>query len=541
MLEIGQAMSDINERDTTVNDQLNENESIEAQAQREVEDALDGASMEDLMSSVPDPAPADPSAGSKAQPATATEPTAKMEIRRGRITQVAGDDVFVELAGVDGKNQGVVPLTQFERAPRPGSIMDFVVNTFDKAEGLYILSREGVVGKTTWDHLYKGANVEARVTATNKGGLELELVGSIKAFMPASQIDLHHVDDLESLVGQKLKASVQEIDKKNHRVLLSRKQFLLNEREALAKKLWNELEENQDREATISRIVEYGAFADLGGVDGLIHISDLSYGHIAKVSDVLKEGEKVTVRVLKLDAESKKVRLGLKQVAPDPWEGIEGRIKHGDDVTARVLRLVDFGAFVEVESGVEALLPISELSWKRIHKPNEVLSDGQVLRVKVIQLEADKRKLAVSLKQAQGDPWVGAEHKWPAKSLVEATVTRTTEFGAFVEIETGVEGLCHISELSDRRVNVVTDVLKEGDRKTFRVLETDEEQRRIKLSIKAVAEKVEEPAPQREARPDHRKAPAPGRQHAARKRDANLKGGMGSSGALGMGLGDLKL
>ncbi len=511
--------------------------------QRELSEALNDESARQLLEqslSAPAPVAEESAPGAEAGSAEAQEEQSfELDVRRGRIVRIAGDDVFVELSGVSGKNQGLVPLPQFERPPRVGSIMDFVVERFDEAEGLYQLSREGAVGRTTWDHLYKGATVEARVVSTNKGGLELELVGSIRAFMPASQVDLHHTEDLTPFVGTKVHAQVIEIDRKGKRVLLSRRAQLVHEKQQASKKLWKELEIDQVRTGKVSRIVEYGAFIDLGGADGMVHISDMSYSHVKDVNEVLKVGQEVSVRILKLDAESGKIRLGLKQAAVDPWEGIEGRYAVGSTVPGCVLRLADFGAFVELEKGVEALLPVSELSWSRVHRPSEVLKEGDQIHLKVLSLDAQKRRMTLSLKQAAGDPWVGAEHKYAAQSVVEGKIVRTTEFGAFVELEAGVEGLVHISELAPRRVGSVEEVVKVGEVHKLRVLEVDEEQRRVKLSIKAVTA----PAPPPEVKQPIAVAPAkaPGKPAAKRQLRSDLKGGMGTSGALGMGLGDLRL
>ncbi len=502
---------------------------------RQVEEAMGHQTTEELMAQHTAPPPAE--ASDAAPTETTGEPTRiEHEIRRGRIASVRGDDVFVELPGGIGKNQGVVPLKQFERPPRIGSIMDFVVERVDEAQGLVHLSREGAVTTSTWAQLVKGAIVEARVVNTNKGGLELEMVGRIRAFMPASQIDLHHVGELEPFVGQKLHAKVAEIDRRAKKVLLSRRAFLEEERLRNREKLWKELAVDQIREGVVSSTTEYGAFVDLGGIDGLIHISDLSYTHVTKADKVVKPGDRVRVKVLKLDEEKHRISLGLKQVAPDPWEGIESRYAVGEQVSGRILRTATFGAFVQVEEGIEALLPISELSWKRVHKVEEVVNANDVVKLAVIALEPGKRRMTLSLKQAQGDPWAGAAGKYPRHTLVDVTVKSVTDFGAFVEIQgdAGIEGLIHISELSDKRVEKVEDVAPIGSAHQCRVLDIDESQRRVRLSIKAAkAPPPAEPAAEG-------KAAAPGKKPAHRPKPANLKGGM-EGAALGVGLGNLKL
>ncbi|MCE9589537.1 MAG: S1 RNA-binding domain-containing protein [Planctomycetes bacterium] len=528
----------MSQTDPNQNDAKATNPSQDEQLDREVADALEGKSVEELMNDAPaPPAAGDASAGDAESPAE--PPRIEMELKRGRITAIRDDDVFVDLTGIDAKHQGVVPLTQFERPPRLGSIMDFVVERIDEKEGVVHLSREGAVTRGTWDTLTRGAIIEARCTGTNKGGLELEMVGGIRAFMPASQADLHHIDNLETFVGQKLHAIVHEIDRKGRKVIISRRAFLEKDRAAKRIKLMAELEVGQTREGKVSSVVEYGCFVDLGGVDGLVHVSDLSYTHVNKPADVVKVGQDVTVKVLKIDKEKDRISLGLKQVAPDPWGGVGERLKPGSQVSGRVLRTADFGVFIEVEPGIEGLLPASEMSWKRHAKPSDLVKPDEVLRLAVLAVDPAKRRLTLSLKQSQGDPWVGASHTFARNTVVEATVLSTTEFGAFMELTPGVEGLVHISELADRRVNTVEDVVKPGEKHQVRVLEVDEDNRRIRLSIKAVKEPLPEAAPAAKASDDKKPAAAPAKAGKP-KANPNLKGGIAHA-SLGTGLGQLKL
>lgn len=503
--------------------------------EREIADALGGKSVEELM------AESEQAETAQSQAATPTDeaghPDLRHEVRRGRIAAIRGDDVFVELTGDTGKMQGVVPSTQFERAPRLGSIMDFVVDHIDEKQGLIFLSREGAINRSTWEQLQRDAVVEARVVAKNKGGLELEMPGGIAAFMPASQIDLHHVEDLDSFVGQKLEAIVQEIDRKSKKVVLSRRHLLVDRQAKNKEKLLGQLEVGQVREGKVSNIVDFGAFVDLGGIDGLVHVSDMSYSHVDKPKDVLKAGQAVTVKVLKIDLENQRISLGLKQVQPDPWENIGDKVKVGDQISARVVRNAAFGSFIEVEPGVEGLLPVSEISWKRIHKPDEVVRQGDVLKLAVIGVDLGKKRITLSLKQAQGDPWTGAEHKYAKESLVDGKVIGTTEFGAFIELETGVEGLVHISELADKHVAQVTDVLNVGDTRQFRVLDISEEDRKVRLSLKAVNKPAGASAHQQSDKQHHA---APQAKAAPRPPRKDLKGGMEAK-SLGMGLGSLRL
>ncbi len=507
-------------------------DALRAEVEAELDEALKDADIEQLMAAADQQRESE--AGQEQDAGKSGERQRfELDVRRGRISAITGEDVFVDVAGMEGKNQGVVPLSQFERPPRIGSIMDFVVDRVDESGGLLILSREGVVGRATWDSIHKGAVVEGRVTASNKGGLELELVGSIRAFMPASQVDIHRVDDLDQFVGQKLAGTVQEIDRKKKSVVISRRAYLQQERESLKQKVWEEIEVGQVREGVVARLLPYGAFVDIGGIDGMVHVSDMSYTHIDKPESVLSVGQKVQVKVLKVEREKDRISLGIKQVAPDPWEGIEGRITPGTELSGRVLRLADFGAFIEVEPGVEGLLPVSEISWGRVNKPSDQLKEGDVIRLKVLQVDPGKRRISLSLRQSQGDPWVGVQHKYPVGAEVQAKVISTVEFGAFAELEPGVEGMVHISELSDRRVGKVTDVVNVGDVKTMRVIQVDEDARRIKLSMKPA--QSAQPAPEQE----QQQAPRPTAKKPVPK--GNLKGGMDKHGGLGVGLKDLKL
>ena len=234
----------------------------------------------------------------------------------------------------------------------------------------------------------------------------------------------------------------------------------------------------------VSNVVDYGAFIDIGGVDGLCHVSDMSYQHVNKPGDVVKKGQDVQVKVLKIDKDKGRIALGIKQVQPDPWETQAGDIRVGEQVNGTVIRTANFGAFVSVADGVEALLPISEISWKRINRCEDVISVGQVLQLKVLTFDPKKRKMSLSLKQVAGDPWADAVAKYAEDSWVQGKVVSVQDFGAFVELEEGVEGLAHISELSEQRVKLVTDIINVGDEKNFRIKTIDTDKRKIALSLR---------------------------------------------------------
>ena len=301
----------------------------------------------------------------------------ELQLARGRIAEVRDPDVFVTLSGYAGKDQGVVPLAQFDRPPKVGAIMDFVVERRDEDRGLVYLSREGAIGRATWENLQRGAAVEARVVASNKGGLEMEMAGGIRAFMPAGQVDSHYIEDLSTFIGQKLTATVREIDYRSKKVVLSRRVYLEAQRRALREKIWEGLELEQIRTGKVTSVMDYGVFVDIGGLDGLVHVSDMSYQRVAKPADYVKIGQEVQVKVLKIDRENERVGLGMKQVTPDPWDTASGKWHAGDQVTATVVRMADFGAFVELEPGVEGLLPLGEVSWRRVRHVKDVVREGQ--------------------------------------------------------------------------------------------------------------------------------------------------------------------
>jgi small subunit ribosomal protein S1 len=302
--------------------------------------------------------------------------------------------------------------------------------------------------------------------------------------MPASHVDVVPMKDISTMLNTMTKCEVLEVDRRNKNVLLSRRKLQVKELKEKKAKLLEELKVGDVRRGVVGNIADFGAFVDLGGVDGLVHIRDLSWGTVEKVTDVLSPGQESDVQILKIDSKRERISLGFKQVKPDPWIGIEERCPVGTAVKARVIRLVDFGAFAEVEFGVEGLIPISEMAWSRINRPSEVMSVGDLVDAVVIRVEADRRRIALSVKQAQTDPWEGVLESFTEQSTAPGKVTRLTDFGAFVELAPGVEGLIHISELSDQRVRACSDVVQAGQEIEARILGIDKDNRRIALSLK---------------------------------------------------------
>lgn len=488
----------------STNDPLKETfrPNADAALDQQAEAALEGASLEHLYGF-----------DKPQEPAPEAAPADRPNERPGLITRVdvIRGEVFVHMGG---KDQGVVPLVQYETPPHVGAQEIFVVDRFDEHEQMYLLSRRGAVSAAAWDTIHVGQVVEGIVSGMNKGGLEMQL-GQLRGFMPAGQVDLVFHKDISIFLGQKMQVEVSQVDRKGKNIIVSRRRVLEREKDEARTKLLAELEVGQTRRGTIRSVMDYGAFVDLGGADGLLHVSEMSYRRNVKPSDLVKVGDIFDVQIIKYDKETQKLSLSLKAAMPDPWLSAETRYAVGTPVTGRVTRVESFGAFIEVEDGIEGLLPISEMSWQRIRNAREVAKEGNLLSLVVIALEPANRKITFSLKQAVADPWKEVPAKYPKGSVVEGTVLRTAEFGAFVELEKGVEGLVHISELADRRVNLVTDVVKPNDKVQVRVLEVDPENRRLSLSIKR---SKEAPAPEPVAA-----SPATA---AKKKRDRPLRGGL---------------
>lgn len=400
---------------------------------------------------------------------------------------VRGPDVFIH---VGGKSEGIVRLDEFpaDKPPKMGQVLELILHGADPESGLLRLSFG--VGRRPDDaeSLKVGDVVKARVTGTNIGGLELRVNG-VRAFMPMSQVDLHRLEDFHSFLNQWLECEVMEVNRRGKGLVLSRRRLLERSREADRERVMTEIEIGQTRMGTVRRLTDFGAFVDIGqGIEGLLHVSDMSYSRVEKPADVLKEGQQIEVKILKLDREKNRIGLGIKQLAADPWETIASRVHAGDTLTGTITKLMNFGAFVEVEPGVEGLLPVSELSWtQRVHHPKDVVKAGDAVRVSVLTVDPDKKKLSLSLKAMSADPWKTITDRYAPETKVSGAVTRVTDFGAFVQLEEGVEGLVHVSQLSDQRIRHPSDVVKPGQVVEARVLSIDAGQRRIGLSLKPAA------------------------------------------------------
>jgi small subunit ribosomal protein S1 len=444
--------------------------------EREVDQALGDLSLEDLYGfDKPQPA------GSEAGAAAGAGAGQQGGMRKGRVVSVSQEDVFVDFGG---KSQGIASLVQFEEIPSVGDEIEFHVERYDPREGLLILTRKGATAaNVSWENVQEGQVVEGTVTGSNKGGLELQ-VKNMRGFMPAGQIDLYHVPDLEQFTGQKMTAEVTQVDHERRNLVLSRRNILEREREQARQKLMEELEEGQIRRGTVRKVMDFGAFVDLGGVDGLLHVSEMALRRVRHPNEIVNEGDVVDVKVTRIDRETGKLSLSLKQTMADPWLDAETKYAPGTQVTGRVTRVESFGAFIEIEEGIEGLLPVSEMSWQRIRHPSDVVKEGDTIGLVVLSLDVAQKRLSFSLKQAGPDPWTRVNERFATDMVVSGRVTRIVDFGAFVELEPGLEGLVHISELSPQRVRSAADVVKVGQEVQVRILEIDQENRRMSLSLK---------------------------------------------------------
>lgn len=324
--------------------------------------------------------------------------------RKGRVVAWHGDDVFVD---VGGRSQGVLPRAHFPECPdgRPpiNTVVDVVILGYDRANGLLLCGRVGHAEQVDWSSVAVGKLVEARVTGVNKGGLEV-VVNGIRGFLPASQLDLHRVEDLQQFVNQRLNCIVTDANPAERNLVVSRRALLEKEREEAKERLWAELAEGQVRSGVVRSIREFGAFVDLGGVDGLIHVSDISWHRVDNPASVLQVGQTVQVKILKIDQQNRKISLGLKQLQEDPWHTLENRFPPGTLASGKITRLTDFGAFVEIEPGIEGLIHVSELAHQHVRRPSDVVRAGQEVQVRVLKVDPVHKRISLSLKAAVEPP-----------------------------------------------------------------------------------------------------------------------------------------
>jgi small subunit ribosomal protein S1 len=403
------------------------------------------------------------------------------------VVAISTDSVFLDIGY---KTEGVLPLAPFQNGNEAVKTGDkFLVAVKGRnPEGYYELSRFRVEQPRDWSALERAfadkAPISGTVTGLVKGGLTVDV--GVRAFMPASRSGAREAADMEKLVGQQIRCRIIKLDVGDEDVVVDRRVLAEEEERSTKERRYTEIKEGETVQGTVRSLTGYGAFVDIGGVDALLHIGDISWSRISKAEDVLSVGQQVEAKVLKIDSAKQRISVGMKQLLPHPWDGVAAKLKAGDRVQGVVTRVTDFGAFVEIEPGVEGLIHLSEMSWaKKVRKPSDVLKPGDTVEAVVLGVNMGERRLSLGLKQTLGDPWAEIEQKFPTGSAVEGPVTSFTKFGAFVQLADGVEGMIHVSEISaEKHIHHPQDVLKAGQVVKAQVLEVDKAKRQLRLSMK---------------------------------------------------------
>jgi len=412
------------------------------------------------------------------------------EVVRGYIVAIKDAEVLVD---VGYKSEGTIPLEEFQRSgivPVVGEEIEVYLEMKEDSEGLIVLSKEKADKIKVWDvitHAYeKGTPLEGKVVEVVKGGLAVDV--GVKAFLPGSQVDLRPVKNLASMMGQQIRSRVIKLNRRRGNVVLSRRVVLEEEREEKRKHTLSVLQEGMVLTGVVKNITEYGAFIDLGGVDGLLHITDMSWGRISHPSELLQVGDKIDVMVLHFDRETGRVSLGYKQKGPDPWETVEERFAPATRHRGKVVSLTNYGAFVELENGVEGLVHVSEMSWtRRVRHPSKLVNVGDEVDVLVLDVNKGQKRISLGMKQVEADPWDTIDERYRPGTRVQGRVRNLTDFGAFVELEPGIDGLLHISDMTwARNVAHPSELLKKSQPVETVILHVDKEAKRISLGLKQI-------------------------------------------------------
>jgi small subunit ribosomal protein S1 len=425
-----------------------------------------------------------------AETAAAQNLTAEEVVVTGTVVKLTDKHVVVDI-GL--KSEGLIPLEQvldLEGKPKfkAGDAIEVVVEQHQEADGTYLVSYEKALRHKVWDKLEKAANdktpVKGLVVSRVKGGLTVDI--GIKAFLPGSQIEVRPVRNLDGYIGTEIEVRVIKLNKKRGNVVISRKEILEEEQNAKKSVTLSTLEEGTVLTGTVKNLTDYGAFVDLGGLDGLLHITDMSWGRLTHPRDLVNVGDEIQVKVLKFDKDKQRVSLGFKQLTPDPWLDATERYPIGAQVRGRVLSVTDYGAFVELEQGIEGLVHVSEMTWsKRMKHPSKLVKPGDEVDTIILSVNPNDRRISLGMKQLQDNPWEQLEDKYPIGAIIEGRVRNLTDFGAFIEIEDGIDGLVHVSNLSwTKRIKHPSEVLKKGEKVRAIVLGVEPENRRLSLGVK---------------------------------------------------------
>jgi small subunit ribosomal protein S1 len=418
---------------------------------------------------------------------------AEGEVVKGTVLQVTESEVVVD---VGYKSEGIIPVDEFldetgQVTVQPGDVVDVLLERTEDRDGHIVLSREKAEKMKIWDEVERAFAekkvVIGRVIERIKGGLAVDI--GVRAFLPGSQIDVRPVRNLDALKGQELRMRVIKVNKKRGNIVLSRKVLLEEENAEKKKQTLETLAEGKVLRGVVKNITDYGAFIDLGGIDGLLHITDMSWGRVGHPSELFKVNDEIDVVVLKYDAGTERVSLGHKQLIADPWTTAMDRYPVGARVSGKAVSLTDYGAFVELEPGVEGLIHVSEMSWsKRVKHPSKILNVGDTVEAMVLGVDPSARRISLGLKQVESNPWSELAEKYPVGTRIKGKVRNLTEFGAFVEVEEDIDGLIHISDMSwSKRIKHPSEVLKKGDVVEAMVLSIDAENQRLSLGLKQLA------------------------------------------------------
>ncbi len=414
------------------------------------------------------------------------------QVVSGRILRINEKEVIVD---VNFKSEGIIPISEFKNVSEfnPGDEIDVFLEQVEDSEGQIILSKSRADFLRVWDRIYtafeNNETVEGRLLRRIKGGVVVDLFG-VDAFLPGSQIDLRQIPDMDAIIGQTFRFRVIKVNKARRNIVVSRRVILEEDRSAMREKILAELEKQQIREGTVKNITDFGAFIDLGGVDGLLHITDMSWGRVNHPSEIVAIGDKLKVKVLDFNENKERISLGLKQLSEHPWKGIEEKFPEGSRVRGKIVSITDYGAFMELEKGIEGLIHISEMSWtQHIKHPSKIVGIGDIVEAVVLKIDKDNQKISLGFKQLEPDPWERVPGEFPIGTVVKGKVRNIAAFGAFVELKEGVDGLIHISDMSwTKKVNHPGELLKKGDAVEVKVLDIDPEKRRISLGIKQLSE-----------------------------------------------------
>ncbi len=414
-------------------------------------------------------------------------PFAAGNIVKGNIIEVRPKEVLVDIGY---KSEGVISANEFEdiKVVKVGDQIDVLIEKLEDKEGMVVLSKEKAEFKQNWERILticnEGGTIAGKVKAIVKGGLLVNI--GVEAFLPASQIDVLTPKNLAQYVGNTYQFKVVKINQERQNIVLSRRELIEQERTERRQKLLGEMTPGDIRKGTVKNITDFGAFIDLNGIDGLLHITDMSWGRVGHPSEILKVGQDIDVVVLDINREKERISLGLKQKLANPWDSIEQKYPVGVKVKGRVVNLVPYGAFVELEPGVEGLVHVTELSWtKRIAKPSDVLKPDQEIEAVVLGISREEQKISLGLRQLETNPWEKAQEKYPPGTHVKGKIRNLTSYGAFIELEEGMDGMIHVSDMSwTRKINHPSEVIKKGDDVEAIVLEVDKANQRIAVGMK---------------------------------------------------------